>query len=298
MTSVLQMNSADSAKPANAANGGDKNSYLAMVGDAKAEVERLQVQHRWIQMCLKDRIAFAPVDLKKEGLKVLDMGCADGTLLRDLQKQVPPSAELVGADVSTVFMPTSAQGNISYVTQDACDPPAGDLKGKFDMTHVRNVLHSTSRSGVEKAVANLAETLAPGGWLQAMELDVSTEHPDQPQALKDVIKIIGTMMEKAGMDRGYQQKLPGAFKKAGLENVTMEKVNCGVGRVHANDEDMRRSIEPFMRTIPLVTGQAKVMCPEIPASFFEGLQERYIKDMTEKGGFFPGFIVYGQKPRE
>lgn len=53
-------------------------------------------------------------------------------------------------------MPTSAQGNIRYVTQDVCDPPADDLKGKFDMTHVRNVLHSTSKSGVEKAVANLA----------------------------------------------------------------------------------------------------------------------------------------------
>ncbi|KAF4921573.1 Methyltransferase psoC [Colletotrichum viniferum] len=285
---------------ANGANGAqaqaqDDMSYLAMVGNADAEVERLQIQHRWIQMCLNDKIAFAPVDLKKDGLKVLDMGCADGTLLRDLQKQVPPSTELVGADVSTVFMPTSAQGNIRYVTQDVCDPPADDLKGKFDMTHVRNVLHSTSKSGVEKAVANLAETLAPGGWLQAMELDVSSDQPDQPQALKDVIHIIGTMMEKVGMDRGYQKKLPEAFKKAGLQNVKLERINCGVGRVHANDEDMKMSIEPFKRTIALVSRQAKVMCPEMPASVFENLEERYIKDMTEKGGNFPGVIVYGQK---
>lgn len=38
-----------------------------------------------------------------------------------------------------------------------------------------------------------------------------------------------------------------------------------------------------------------VMCPEMPASVFENLEERYIKDMTEKGGNFPGVIVYGQK---
>lgn len=37
------------------------------------------------------------------------------------------------------------------------------------------------------------------------------------------------------------------------------------------------------------------MCPEMPASVFENLEERYIKDMTEKGGNFPGVIVYGQK---
>lgn len=79
-----------------------------------------------------------------------------GTLLRDLQKQVPPSAHMVGADVSTIFLPTSAQGNIHYVTHDVCDPPAGDLKGQFDLTHVRNVLHSAHRSGIEQAIANLA----------------------------------------------------------------------------------------------------------------------------------------------
>lgn len=90
-----------------------------------------------------------------------------------------------------------------------------------------------------------------------MELDVSTDQPDQPQALKDVIHIIGTMMEKVGMDRGYQKKLPEAFKKAGLQNVKLERINCGVGRVHANDEDMKMSIEPFKRTIALVSRQAK-----------------------------------------
>lgn len=76
------MNGANGANGAQAqAQAKDDKSYLAMVGNADAEVERLQIQHRWIQMCLNDKIAFAPVDLKKDGLKVLDMGCADGTLL-------------------------------------------------------------------------------------------------------------------------------------------------------------------------------------------------------------------------
>lgn len=49
-----------------------------LLGDHGREVERLRKQHSWIQYCLKDQIVFAPIDLQKPGLKVLDVGCADG----------------------------------------------------------------------------------------------------------------------------------------------------------------------------------------------------------------------------
>ena len=42
------------------------------------EIKRLAKQHAWIQKCLGGRMVFAPVDLMKPGLRVLDMGCADG----------------------------------------------------------------------------------------------------------------------------------------------------------------------------------------------------------------------------
>ncbi|KZL69558.1 methyltransferase domain-containing protein [Colletotrichum incanum] len=272
------------------------NSYLAMVGDIQAELTRLQVQHRWIQMCLKNKIVFAPIDLTKDRLKILDMGCADGTLLRDLQKQVPPSAQMVGADVSTAFMPTSAQGNIRYVTQNVCDPPAAELKGQFDMTHVRNVLHSTQKCGIEQAVANLSDTLAPGGWLQVMEMDMTSGQLKQPQALQDLIQVIGYMFEKQGMDRHYARKIPDSMKKAGLENVTVKTVECGIGKVLGDEAAVKSSIEPFMHTIPLVARNAKLMCPDLDPKIHTDLEDRYTKEMIEQGGYFPGKIYYAQKP--
>ncbi|KAK1723055.1 hypothetical protein CaCOL14_002000 [Colletotrichum acutatum] len=219
-----------------------------------------------------------------------------GTLLRDLQKQVPPSAHMVGADVSTIFLPTSAQGNIHYVTHDVCDPPAGDLKGQFDLTHVRNVLHSAHRSGVEQAIANLADTLAPGGWLQIMELDISPGQPNQPQSLRDLIHIIGTMFEKQGMDRKYASKIPEAMKRAGLQSVKVERVECGIGKVHGDEAAVKSSIEPFMHTIPLVARNAQMLVPDMDPVIYTDLEERYTKEMTEQGGIFPANVFMAQRP--
>lgn len=49
-----------------------------LLGATKQEVERLQKQHAWIKRAINGKIVFAPVDLQKPDLKILDVGCADG----------------------------------------------------------------------------------------------------------------------------------------------------------------------------------------------------------------------------
>jgi hypothetical protein len=142
---------------------------------------------------LKGQIIFAPVDTQKDSLKVLDVGCVDderlpllsksldfrlrltknadcyaciqtGNLLRDLAKQLKPSAELVGADVMPSFLPKeNPSGNIRYVLQDVCELFASGLLGRFDLTNVRFVLAGAAPGSLNTAVANLASSLAPGG---------------------------------------------------------------------------------------------------------------------------------------
>lgn len=57
----------------------ENSQYL--LGKIQSEAERLHRQHLWVQACLDNRIVFAPIDLQKPGLKVLDVGCADGELV-------------------------------------------------------------------------------------------------------------------------------------------------------------------------------------------------------------------------
>lgn len=79
-----------------------------------------------------------------------------GTLLRDLQSQVSPSAKLVGVDVMNEFLPESPHGNISFAVGDVGEPPVKERAAEFDLTHVRYVLAGAAQVGVDKAVQNLA----------------------------------------------------------------------------------------------------------------------------------------------
>ncbi|KAF4471370.1 methyltransferase [Fusarium albosuccineum] len=267
-----------------------------LFNETNSEVERLRKQHAWFQRCLNDRIVFAPVPLDKEGLKVLDVGCADGILLRDLRKQVSPSAQLVGVDLMKDFLPSSPQDNITYDTYDVCEPPTGELAGTFDFTHVRYVLPATARVGYQTAVNNLAATLAPGGWLQVQEMDLDPEQRGVGPAYHDVIRVFSGIFDKVGIGARFPTKLGDAFKAAGLENVKVQTIDLPMGKALGEDEDTRYSWEPFILTVPSVMQTAKSLGADIPESTYDNLVERFKKEVQEQGSMFKSFLVTGQKP--
>lgn len=55
----------------------DINNKYVLEG-SHGEVARLQKQHLWFQNSLNGQIVFAPLELQQPGLRVLDIGCADG----------------------------------------------------------------------------------------------------------------------------------------------------------------------------------------------------------------------------
>ena len=66
-----------------------------LLGATQREVERLQKQHVWIQTCLKGKIVFAPVNLQDPSLKVLDVGCADGKSVLEVNYSLSVAAPLI-----------------------------------------------------------------------------------------------------------------------------------------------------------------------------------------------------------
>ncbi|CZS81509.1 unnamed protein product [Fusarium graminearum] len=279
--------------------------------EIKSEVERLQKQYAWVQRCIDNKIIFAPVPLEQEGLRVLDVGCADGTLLRDLRKQVSPSAQLVGIDVVEAFLPPSKEG-LRYEGYDLCEPPRQELTGAFDVTHVRFVIPGASKVGYQKTVEHLASTLAPGGWLQVHEMDLDVQDkPNVGPAFKEVCALFLGVFKAMGMVPDLINKLPGAFGIAGLRHVSTETVELPMGKLLGDEEAAEMSLRPFLLTIPSLIQGAKGKQPsssvaiiltqlglgaDVPESVFDGLAARFEKEVREQGAVFFTKVVLGQKP--
>lgn len=67
-----------------------------------------------------------------------------------------PSAELLGLDLTSSFLPGSTEGNIRYGTANVCDAPTPELVGAFDLTHLRYVLVGCGPVGLDVPIGNLA----------------------------------------------------------------------------------------------------------------------------------------------
>jgi hypothetical protein len=81
---------------------------------------------------------------------------SSGTLLRHLQGQVSPTAELVGVDIMSSFIPKSPEENMRFAVGDVGEPPVPERAATFDLTHVRYVLAGAAQAGIDRAVQNLA----------------------------------------------------------------------------------------------------------------------------------------------
>jgi hypothetical protein len=166
-----------------------------------------------------------------------------------LQKQFSPSTQFVGADVMPSFLPKD-DPHVRYVIQDVGKPFADDLQGAFDFTHLRYVLAGAAQHGIENSIKNLASSLAPGGWLQIMELDLDYDAPVLSPAARDVLILIRTLVNGIGVRGNWINEFEPAFSNVGLVNVSSYKVELKTGKLLGNEADSKLSIEPNKITIP------------------------------------------------
>lgn len=72
----------------------------------------------------------------------------------------------------------------------------------------------------------------------------------QCKAWNDMMAIMTAMFDKIGIGAQYASNLGTAFEKAGLKNVTVEKVKLPAGIKMGNEADAQNSLIPFKITIP------------------------------------------------
>ncbi|MEW6542726.1 MAG: methyltransferase domain-containing protein [Nitrospirota bacterium] len=120
------------------------------------------------------------------GLRVMEVGCGSGNMIRWLAEQAGPSGLLVGLDISVEQIEqarrqveASGLTNVSFLAADVAAPALAEAG--FDLVYCRLVLiHLTKPAEALRAMAAL---LKPGGRLVCEEIDSSRWRCEPPSRL-------------------------------------------------------------------------------------------------------------------
>jgi SAM-dependent methyltransferase len=109
--------------------------------------------------------------LLQPGLSLLDVGCGEGWITRDLARLVAPG-RVIGIDSSAEVIERArtggdVPGNLSFATADLFN--LGYPDGSFDVVHLHQVLHHLSDPAA--ALRALARVTRPGGLISDREGD-------------------------------------------------------------------------------------------------------------------------------
>lgn len=71
------------------------------------------------------------------------------------------------------------------------------------------------------------------------------------------MRILAGILDKVGLGSDFASKIAPAFEKAGLKNVTVQRVELPAGKRLGDEQAARLSVDPFKITIPSITQAAK-----------------------------------------
>lgn len=209
--------SSQSAHAATALPGG-----VYTLGDGPAEQDRLQQQAGslgGLNEVLLDRVGIRP------GWSAVDLGCGPGGALGPLAARTGPDGHVTGVDLNPAHAATARDfaarrglGNVQIVTADA--RRTGLPGGTFDVVHARLLMVNVPRP--EEVAAEMARLAKPGGWVAALESDVTVLcYPPHP-AVDRATALLRASYRLDGADPDLGRRLPHLFRDAGLADVGVE----------------------------------------------------------------------------
>jgi SAM-dependent methyltransferase len=152
----------------------------------------------------------------REGVRGLEVGAGAGSIARWLAARAGKGGRVVATDIDTRFLDATAGYEI--LRHDiVADPP---LPAAFDVVHARLVLQHVSDK--DRAMANLAAAVEPGGWLLVEELDFTTSGAAGPFGARGFARLERAMhqyLAGSGFDPAFGRRLPSRFRAAGLVDV-------------------------------------------------------------------------------
>ncbi|KAI2464378.1 hypothetical protein F4781DRAFT_73393 [Annulohypoxylon bovei var. microspora] len=268
--------------------------------DNVSEQVRLEDQHETVIYAMGGRALYAPIDLTKPGLRILDSACANGRWIKDLIVNSPAKHEYVGTDVVESLYPNPPPEGTHFLDQSIKEPFPEAWNGSFDLVHQRLVM---AAAGPERTpayvVQNLADLLKEGGWLQMVEV-ATAPLPQNPASQNQYIDMLDTLYANLYAGTNYKKSnlwstLPKEMEAAGLKNVQKKEVIVGYGAAVADPYIRERSLRTAVAGVPNFLSVLKKMPHDTWKSEWDDLESRLYKDLKEKGGYTRYIVTWGQK---
>lgn len=151
-----------------------------------------------------------------------------------------------------------------FVKQDICDAWPAAFKSSFDLVHQRMVLPGIGPRDARSAIANLISCVAPGGWVQLMEIDTrSSAHAFEGPALRDMLEVMESLFKNAGPGADLALQMKRWCEELGLENAQEHEVLLRVGNAHSDPEAGERAASVMGHTVTAVCTGAKGALPAV-----------------------------------
>lgn len=163
------------------------------------------------------------LNLLKEGMSVLDVGCGSGAITAGVAERVGVSGRVVGIDFSEHLI-TLAQKNHAYLSNlsfEVADINTYAAEPKFDLVIAARTLQWVNNP--EQVVVQMLKLVKPGGMISILDYNHTkiSWTPQPPQSMLDFYEAFLNWRKDAGYDNAIADNLVGIYKKLGLQLINV-----------------------------------------------------------------------------
>lgn len=149
------------------------------------------------------------------GAACLEVGAGGGSITQWLAERAAPG-RVVATDLDISFLKAVPLHGVELQRHDIAVDPLPE--NTFDLVHARLVVMHLANAPA--AIAHMARTLKPGGWLIVEEFDVADAvTPLGPPAVPKASLAFRAVLERSGVDLACGRRLPLLLDGAGLREI-------------------------------------------------------------------------------
>lgn len=163
------------------------------------------------------------LNLLKEGMSVLDVGCGSGTITAGIAERVGVSGRVVGIDFSEHLI-AQAQKNhehLSNLSFEVADINGYNPKRKFDLVIAARTLQWVNNP--KEVVVKLLNLVKSGGMISILDYNHTKIEwiPQPPQSMLDFYRAFLDWRTDAGYDNAIADNLVAIYQESGLQFINL-----------------------------------------------------------------------------